>query len=211
MPPQLLRCPICSLTSRILQPAPTPTRIRRVSSSPALTSNVAAKDILASPTWSVASLLSPPPSEQRQRQQILQHVGAEISPDKLHHLLRLSALPRPPTPAAESALLASLHSHLLFVRAVQAVDTTGVEPLRALRDETDRGRREATIGLTEIRSALESEVRLGHRRRPRRVRDKDMHGNDPEVRAAEDWQPLNTATRTAGKYFVVRSGKGEKA
>ncbi|KAL2759564.1 hypothetical protein ACRALDRAFT_2045335 [Sodiomyces alcalophilus JCM 7366] len=215
MPPKLPRCPNCDLPFRVLKRVPAPTTTRLLVSSPAVSyvsslsnptttpklHNAAAKDILASPTWSVASLLDPPP--QQRQQQAPQDAGAEISPQKLHHLLRLSALPRPPTPAAESDLLAALHSHLRFVRAVQAVDTAGVEPLRALRDETVRGRREATIGLAELQSALKNEVRLGHRKRPRRVREKGMSGDDPEVKAAEDWQPLNTATRTAGKYFVV--------
>ncbi|KAM0323050.1 hypothetical protein ACHAQA_009149 [Verticillium albo-atrum] len=158
--------------------------------------------LLATPTWSIASLLATSASSPS--------TPEEISPQKLNHLLRLSALPAPPTPEAASALLAALHSHLRFVRDVQAVDTRGVEPLRALRDETTRGRAAATIGLAELQPALDKEVHFGHRRRPRRVKG-DKTEVDQRTKTAEDWNPLEPARRTAGKYFVVQSQKGEGA
>ncbi|TQN72312.1 Glutamyl-tRNA(Gln) amidotransferase subunit F [Colletotrichum shisoi] len=155
---------------------------------------------LSKPTWSVASLL--PPSTK---------AGApETSPEepiskaKLHHLLRLSALPLPDTEAAESAMLRTLHSQLHFVRDVQRVDTTGLEPLRSLRDETIEGVEEVTIGLEELQDALGNEIQFGHKKRPKRVR-----GEEVDTKGAEDWDPLKTASRTAGKYFVVQSKKEE--
>lgn len=67
-------------------------------------------------------------------------------------------------------MLATLSSQLGFVRAIQSVDTDGVAPLRVIRDETALGLREQTIGLAELRDALESEVVVGHAKRPRRRR-----------------------------------------
>ena len=98
-------------------------------------------------------------------------------------------------------MASTLQSQLHFVRNIQAVDTAGVEPLRSIRDETRVGLQEATIGLADLEGALAGEVRVGHNRRPRRVREK-IDGT-----GIEDWDPLKTAARTAGKYFVVTSGK----
>ncbi|CRK33325.1 hypothetical protein BN1723_015223 [Verticillium longisporum] len=190
-------CPRCARMRKLQAPI-----ARRALSSTAPTlSKQSPSAILAKPTWSIASLLATSPSPS---------TPDEISPQKLNHLLRLSALPAPATPQATSALLAALHAHLRFVRDVQAVDTTGVEPLRALRDETARGRVAATVGLAELRSALDKEVAFGHRQRPRRVKG-DKAAVDQDAKTAEAWNPLGTAQRTAGKYFVVQSKKGQEA
>ncbi|KAI1428042.1 hypothetical protein F5Y12DRAFT_104714 [Xylaria sp. FL1777] len=114
--------------------------------------------LLSQPTWSVRSLLPPAATPQ----------APSIPPKTLHHLLRLSALPQPRTADEESQMLATLSSQLHFVRAIQGVDTTGVAPLRAIRDETAAGLREQTVGLAELREALEAEDVVGHARRPRR-------------------------------------------
>ncbi|KAJ4024065.1 hypothetical protein NW752_002633 [Fusarium irregulare] len=152
-----------------------------------------AASILEKPTWSVRSLLpsssSSAPTE-------------KITPSQLHYLLRLSALPIPTSSADEEAMINTLQSQLQFVRAVQKVDTTGVEPLRAIRDETPEARQEVTIGLADLQEALGKEVRIGHYQRARRVRDKV----DSD---AEKWDALSTASKTAGRYFVVESGKKE--
>src|SRR3954454_3409908 len=82
--------------------------------------------LLSKPTWSVRSLLpdsSNPPAQ-------------EITPQKLRHLLHLSALPQPKSPVEEAEMLKTLHSQLHFVRDIQSVDTEGVEPLQSIRDET---------------------------------------------------------------------------
>lgn len=102
-------------------------------------------------------------------------------------------------------MLSTLESQLHFVRAVREVDTAGVEPLRAIRDETARGVREQTIGLEELREALAKEDVIGHARRPRRRRGgagKKGESIDPEV---EGWDVLAGASETAGRYFVVRT------
>lgn len=99
-------------------------------------------------------------------------------------------------------MIKTLQSQLQFVRAVQRVDTTGVEPLRAIRDETEAARRENTIGLAHLKEALDKEKLVGHYQRPMRVREKIES-------EAENWDALGTASRKAGKYFVVQSAKKE--
>lgn len=119
----------------------------------------------------------------------------------LRHLLQLSALPPPSSGEEEAELLGTLSSQLHFVRAIQSVDTRGVEPLRAIRDETAAGMAEQTIGLDSLRAALDKEDVVGHARRPRRRRDKIDAGD------VEGWDALAGASLKAGRYFVVRSGK----
>ncbi|KAH7040745.1 uncharacterized protein B0I36DRAFT_14869 [Microdochium trichocladiopsis] len=153
--------------------------------------------ILSKPTWSVRSLL-PPPSDSSHPL----HDG-EISSKTLHHLLRLSALPPPASPAEEEDMLKTLSSQLHFVRAIQQVDTTGVEPLRSIRDETVEGLKQQTIGLQELKEALSNEDIVGHGRRPRRKRAPTV---EPGV---EDWNVQANASETVGPYFVVRSGASD--
>jgi len=95
-------------------------------------------------------------------------------------------------------MIETLQSQLQFVRAVQSVDTAGVEPLRAIRDETPDAVRENTVTLEDVKSSLSDEELVGHYKRPRRTR-----GKIEEV--DEKWDVLGTACRKAGKYFVVES------
>ncbi|KAI1781033.1 hypothetical protein F4818DRAFT_24083 [Hypoxylon cercidicola] len=158
--------------------------------------------LISKPTWSVRSLLPSATST----------ASTTITPQTLHHLLRLSALPQPSSAEEESQMLSTLESQLGFVRAVREVDTAGVEPLRAIRDETEAGVREQTIGLEQLKEALAKEDVVGHARRPRRRRGgtgKKGESVDPEV---EGWDVLAGASETAGRYFVVRtasSGSGQ--
>ncbi|OHE97650.1 hypothetical protein CORC01_07065 [Colletotrichum orchidophilum] len=189
--------PLCRRCSALLPQTRTFT-----SSSVRLSAPKPASTLLSKPTWSVASLL-PPCSRAGATEQATEE---PISRAKLHHLLRLSALPLPETEAEETAMLRTLHSQLHFVRDVQSVDTTGVEPLRSLRDETTEGVAEATIGLQELQDALGKEILFGHKKRPKRLRGKKF-----DTKGVEDWNPLETASRTAGKYFVVQSSKREES
>ncbi|KAF4471456.1 a-agglutinin core AGA1 [Fusarium albosuccineum] len=183
-------CASCRLAlRRTLTTTPKHTTTRTLTTG----SSSTAASILEKPTWSVRSLLPSSPSSAPKE---------TISSSQLHHLLRLSALPLPPTPADEAAMIDTLQSQLQFVRAVQRVDTTGVEPLRAIRDETLAAQDELTIGLEDLKEALDKEVLVGHYQRARRVKNKI----DSE---AEKWDALGTAGRTAGRYFVVESGKKE--
>lgn len=101
-------------------------------------------------------------------------------------------------------MIATLQSQLRFVRAVQSVDTTGVDPLCGIRDETVAGVEEIRVTLEDIRCFLDEEVPVGYHKRPTRKRNKDCS------EAKKDWDPLATAPKKAGKYFVVDCGKGNK-
>ena len=100
-------------------------------------------------------------------------------------------------------MLSTLESQLHFVRSIREVDTTGVEPLRSIRDETATGLEQQTIGLEDevIREALANEDVVGHARRPRRRR-----GRKVDAEGVEGWDVLGQASKIANKYFVVRSG-----
>lgn len=149
-----------------------------------------AHKILAQPTWSVRSLLADSDASPAET----------ITPAQLHHLLKLSALPLPKSAEEEASMISTLQSQLHFVKAIQRVDTTGLEPLQAIRDETEEGRRESTITLDDLKEVLAKETRVGHYKRPRRVKENIES-------EAENWDALCTASRKAGKYFVVESAK----
>lgn len=154
-------------------------------------------DLLSTPSWSVKELLDPHPASPADQY--------KIEPKLLHHLLRLSALPMPKSPEEEQKMLKTLEIQRRFVSRMQMVDTEGVEPLQSIRDETTKGRQEATIGLKELRGALEKEDIKGRSRRPRRRREV------VNTKGVEDWDVLGTAGEKVktpgGNYFVVRSGK----
>lgn len=151
--------------------------------------------LLSKPTWSVRSLL---PAENQETSE-----ATQITPKQLHHLLRLSALPLPKTPEEEAEMINVLQSQLSFVRDIQSVDTEGIEPLRSIRDETDEGMSEATIGVEQLRQALSEEVFSGRTRRPRR--QNMTSGKSEEDVRTEGWDPLETAAKRAGRFFVVQS------
>jgi len=160
---------------------------------------------LSESSWSVRSLLPTPEALDN---------AHEVTPSQLRHLLRLSALPPPSSPEQEARMLRDLHAQLHFVRQIQSVDTEGVEPLRALRDENlfrindelgMKGRKlGGEIGLTEMKEALAAEEVVGkyHKRIRRR-----KGVVDEEARRAEDWDILGQAGKRVGRYFVVESGR----
>ena len=102
--------------------------------------------MLAEPSWSVESLFTSGSSPQEE---------PTVSRKQLHHLLRLSALPPPATEAEEAKMLKDLESQLRFVRAIQAVDTNGVDPLVSIRDETKEAEKEDAIDLDTLRADLD--------------------------------------------------------
>ena len=178
--------------------------------------------LLSKPTWSIRTLLPPStttsaspsstPTTTPQPQE------PPLTPPQLHHLLNLSALPPPPTPTSTTALLSTLHAQLHFVRDIQQVNTDGIPPLSAIRDETAAGQREATIGLADaqVAAALGEEEVHGRCRRPRRRGGQGGQGERKEgeggggIEGVEDWDVLGGAGERVGRYFVVRSGKGVK-
>lgn len=133
---------------------------------------------------------------------------------QLHHLLRLSALPLPSSQAEEERMLDTLHHQLYFLKKIHEVDTEGVEPLVALRDETEEGVEERTVRLEHLKEVLDQELKVGRARRRRRVRDSMIESEKEMKEGWDKWDVLGTAEEVAevagsGRYFVVRSGKGQ--
>ncbi|RAH59563.1 DUF726-domain-containing protein [Aspergillus piperis CBS 112811] len=116
--------------------------------------------MLAKPTWSVRSLL---PEESDKPS------APSVTPAQLRHLLRLSALPQPATEEEEKKMLETLESQIHFVKQVQRIDASGVEPLQSIRDESPEAVQENTIGLEKLREALSKE----------RVRRRKASQNNP--------------------------------
>lgn len=176
-----------------LQPKSTSHQLRALSGSRILKAprgNVDVTQLLATPTWSISSLLPTDSSTS----------APSVSSTQLRHLLRLSALPPPKDAAEEEAMLATLSSQLHFVRQIQEVDTTGIEPLHSLRDETAAGESEAELGLDALKEALgREEVRGKFHKRIRRRAEVDEKG--------DQWDVLGSASKKTGRYFVVEGGK----
>ncbi|MCJ1372830.1 hypothetical protein MMC20_004055 [Loxospora ochrophaea] len=149
--------------------------------------------MLAKPSWSVQSLLEP--EDQRSPE-------ASITPKQLHHLLRLSALPPPRSEEEEAKMISTLQSQLHFVRAIQNVDTTGIEPLQSIRDETEDAERENEITLESLRAEFDKEVVVGHSRRITRTPDASS-----TAESTDGWELLSQAPKKAGRYVVVETGK----
>jgi Asp-tRNA(Asn)/Glu-tRNA(Gln) amidotransferase C subunit len=101
-------------------------------------------------------------------------------------------------------MISTLQSQLHFVRAVQRVDTKGVEPLHAIRDETDQGIQEETITLDKMKGLLDEEVQVGYYKRPKRVKTRVTSD-------AENWDALATASRRKARFFVVQGKKAGEA
>ena len=152
--------------------------------------------LLAEPTWSVESLLPPKTPAPD---------APEITSQQLHHLLRLSALPPPETPEQEKSMLDTLAAQLHFVGKIQEVDTTGIKPLRAIRDETAAAEEEQAITLETLKDALDKEKVVG--RHHRRIKRDPMPIDAKDV---EDWDVLGSAERKSGKYFVVESERPQE-
>lgn len=180
---------------------------------------------LSKPTWSVSSLLSDKPIEDRL-----------IPKEKFEHLLRLSGLPTR-TKHTED-LRRDVSEHLHFVDALQEVNTDGVEPLVVLRNETEQGVKDITIGLEDLKEALDKEEIKGRMKRPRRKSEEvvmtidnevkveelaERESADPQllarkkteeimqIKREEEWDCLSHASETmehaGAKYFVVRAAK----
>jgi Asp-tRNA(Asn)/Glu-tRNA(Gln) amidotransferase C subunit len=153
-------------------------------------------ELLAKPTWSVESLL--PPKDQAPD-------APKVSSQQLHHLLRLSALPPPSSLEEERKMLDTLSAQLHFVGEIQQVDTIGVKPLRAIRDETRAAEKEQTVTLDALKEALAQEQVIGQHYR--RVQRKTEPVDAKEV---EEWDVLGSAERKVGQYFVVDSERPQE-
>lgn len=105
-------------------------------------------------------------------------------------------------------MLQTLESQIHFVKEMQSVDTTGVEPLRSIRDETLAATRETSIGLDRLKDALAQEHVSGRRKRIQRV-EKEKSGRSED--SIWDGDALQAASKTKGPYFVVETGPGASA
>ncbi len=160
--------------------------------------NLKIREFLRKPTWSVKSLLPDPAAIEPQT--------PTVTPKQLHHLLRLSALPHPKNAEEETSMLKTLETQLHFVREIQKVDTTGVEPLVGIRDETAEATEENTITLADLQKDLDAEQKVGKNGRVRRV-----PREDPKAKKAENWDLFKMAEgKTVGRFFVVRKQKEEQ-
>lgn len=159
--------------------------------------NSSIEEILSKPTWSVQSLIPPQiPKE-----------NFPISAKELHHLLRLSALPPPKDAEEEETMLRTLASQLHFVNAIREVDTTGVDPLAAIRDETESGRRNSEFTLNKLSDVLAKEETVGkHYVRIKRQKEEGIVDEEKP----EGWKALDTASKTQGKYFIIQEGKDKE-
>ena len=100
-------------------------------------------------------------------------------------------------------MLKTLESQIHFVKEIQSVDTSGVEPLQCIRDESTEAVKENMIGMDRVKDALAKEKVVGRSRRIQRFKtEKNSHpdGN------AWDGNALGYAAKTKGRYFVVESG-----
>ncbi|KAH8424811.1 uncharacterized protein LDX57_002554 [Aspergillus melleus] len=152
--------------------------------------------ILAKPSWSVRSLL---PDE------TAKPASPSVTPAQLRHLLRLSALPQPASQEEEAKMLETLESQIHFVKEIQSVDASGVEPLQSIRDESPEAIQETTIGLGQLRDAFSQERVVGRNKRIQRIESERNERPDGD---AWDGDALRYAARTKGKFFVVETGNG---
>jgi len=101
-------------------------------------------------------------------------------------------------------MIKTLQTQLHFVKEIQKVDTTGIEPLVIVRDETRAAMEQNTIGVDTLKEAFAEEEIKGRNKRPKRRKDIKVDAKD-----VEDWDVLGMASRKVGGYFVVDSSKGD--
>ena len=99
----------------------------------------------------------------------------------------------------------TLAAQLHFVGKIQQVDTTGIKPLRAIRDETAAAELEQTITVESLKDALGKEKIVGKYYKRIQRDSAPVDAND-----AEDWDVLGSAEKKAGKYFVVESKRPQE-
>ena len=101
-------------------------------------------------------------------------------------------------------MIKDLQSQLKFVRAIQEVDTEGVEPLQSIRDETRDAERENEITVTTLQEEFNKEEVVGRRGRIRRRMDVPNAARDEQ---ANDWDPLSQAPKKLGRFIIVDTAK----
>jgi Asp-tRNA(Asn)/Glu-tRNA(Gln) amidotransferase C subunit len=151
----------------------------------------AIEKLQSKPSWSVEALHGENSPEQGK---------PSITKKQLHHLLHLSALPLPKSEAEEAEMIKTLENQLNFVRAVQSVDTAGVEPLQSLRDETTEAKLETEITLDSLKEHLDKESSVGFAGRIVRKTTQKQ-----ELDESDKYDPISRAPKTIGRYVVVNT------
>jgi Asp-tRNA(Asn)/Glu-tRNA(Gln) amidotransferase C subunit len=148
----------------------------------------------------------------------VQESKEEITREKLHHLLRLSALPPPKNKVEEDSMLNTLAAQIHFVKEIQKVDTTGVEPLVAIRDETDEAVREQMVTAHKLEQFFAQEEKVGPNGTIRRRKDGEMVITDDRDSSPTHYEPAdrleapfelgrNETNRRIGNFFYVKRAK----
>ncbi|KAK6360239.1 hypothetical protein TWF730_006389 [Orbilia blumenaviensis] len=143
------------------------------------------QSILNKPTWSINELLPPSHPKSTSKTPPLDPKDI-ITPEKLRHILKLSALPMPKDAEEEEEMIKDLNDQLYFVNKIKEVDVTGVEPLVAIRDESV----EKGITLEDILKA-----------------EQELEGLGPM--GDQEWDPLKQVKNKIGRYIVVEGEMGE--
>ena len=99
-------------------------------------------------------------------------------------------------------MIKTLESQLHFVRAIQSVDTAGVQPLQSIRDETKEAVKENEITLESLQGELDKEEVIGRSRRIRRRKDLVITRQNNE-----NFDPLAQVSKKIGRYIVVETSK----
>ncbi|KEF57704.1 uncharacterized protein A1O9_05622 [Exophiala aquamarina CBS 119918] len=191
------------------------------------------RELLERPTWSVASLLPPraPPTNQRSTPPGTAAAAAaatasfvqfqedtqEITKEKLRHLLKLSALPPPKDDAEEEEMLSTLRAQVHFVKEIQKVDTTGVQPLVSIRDETRDNVWASMMTEEKLEEFFKQEEKVGVNGTIRRRQKQNIPlvGNRGAEAKAHDIvdKPFSMSRgdseqgRRIGQYFYVKRSK----
>ena len=95
-------------------------------------------------------------------------------------------------------MLKDLKSQLQFVRAIQQIDTDGVEPLVSIRDETKEAEHEQEITLETLREDLKKERVSG-------IRGRISRDSEATKEEAENWDALACAPKTLGRYIALEN------
>lgn len=247
--PRITRGPL-TIRTELSGPGASPERDKLLRLVKSIEINPKIASLLKKPTWSVSSLMpSPPPQSESvkagskketkephaqkktTKDPNLQKPTAkdssdpeafEITSSKLHHLLRLSALPPPRSAQEQTTMLRTLQQQLHFVKEIQKVDTTGVTPLVALRDETQEARQEREFTLESLREFLRMEDKVGVNGTIRRRKvpvdwTKEFPAHRKGVGDNQDDRILTPfdmgegdASRKRGQFFFVKRSKKDE-
>ena len=104
-------------------------------------------------------------------------------------------------------MIADLQDQLHFVRAVQSVDTKGVEPLSAIRDETEEARMESKITVESLNEEFEKEEVVGFSRRIKRKKgvDEKRRKEEEKGEVGNGFSLLKQAPKKSGRFVVVNT------